>query len=113
VAFLVCYSKKPPKDHTKNVAIYLNQKLYELIFSESMKKDSEYVILMDIALLKYKDPTLVVTRKQLKVLAQELAHLETSNKDHPQVKEFLEICNKAIKMKCALTISGDMYPELY
>lgn len=110
MAFLVCYSWHPPDDHTRNMAIYLNQKFYELIFEHCRFENDTYAVLRDIALLKYKSPRLVVSRDRLALLDKELARLNFS---HSQIEEFRRVCHKAIVDGCVLTVSGDMYPELY
>ena len=113
MAFLVCYSRTPPHDHTKDKAIYLNQEFYEIIFAECRRDKSDYNILSDIASLKYKSPTLVVPIENLAALMDELRLLLASEKHHPQIQEFQNVCAKAIELGCSLTISGDMYPELW
>jgi hypothetical protein len=113
VAFVVCYSRSPPDDHTRHRAIYLNQQFYEVIFGECRSPDGPYGVLREIALLRYKSPTLVVAGDRLGVLDQDLARLERSGASHPQIAEFRQVCAKAIADGCALTISGDMYPELW
>jgi hypothetical protein len=112
MAFLVCYSSFPPDDHTRNKAIYLNQGFYELIFAHCRSDGCPYAILREIASLRYKSPTLVVSQKRLGLLAQELVDLEASGRSHPQIAEFRQVCAKAKAEGYSLTISGDMYPEL-
>lgn len=112
MAFLVCYSRTPPNDHTKDKAIYLEQGFYKLIFYQCRHEGSGYAVLRDIALLKYKSPTLIVGGDQLVILVDELAQLGTSSKGHSQIADFKTVCEKAIASGYALTISGDMYPEL-
>ena len=113
VAFLVCYSWSPPDDHPRHKAIYLNQQFYELIYDECRSDLRPYVVLREIALLKYKSPTLVVSGDRLALLDRELMDLERSGMSHPQLSEFRQVCTKAASDGCALTISGDMYPELW
>jgi hypothetical protein len=108
MAFLVCYSASPPDDHAKKKAAYLDQRFYELLFAHR----DRYVILRDIASLRYKSPTMVIRREQLVSLDQEIAAFEASGISHPQIHEFRSVCAKAMTDGCALTISGDMYPEL-
>jgi hypothetical protein len=108
MAFLVCYSSSPPDDHPSKKAIYLDQRFYELIFAHRTR----YVILQEIASLRYKSPTLVVGQDQLELLDQELTGFEETGMSHPQIREFRSACAKAKTDGCALTISGDMYPEL-
>jgi hypothetical protein len=64
-------------------------------------------------MLKYKSPTLVVSRNHLAPLIQELTSLVESGVSHPLISMFMEVCNKAVSTGCALTISGDMYPEMW
>ena len=106
MAFLVCYSTSPSDDHPSKEAIYLDQRFYELIFA----RRESYVLLREIASLRYKSSTLVV--KQLDLLDQELTSFQASGMSHPQIQEFRSVCAKAKVDGCALTISGDMYPEL-
>lgn len=113
MAYVVCYSWFPPEDHTKNGAIYLEQRFYELIFKHCRDQAGPFVILREIALLKYKSPTLVVNGEQIRQLHQELAMLAGSQICHPQIAELRQVCNNALSEGCALTISGDMYPELW
>jgi hypothetical protein len=113
VAFVVCYSWSPPDDHTRHGAIYLNQQFYELIFKHCRLAGGPYVVLREIALLKYKSPTLVVSVDRLAVLDQELMSLGESGVSHPQITELRQVCAKATSDGCALTVSGDMYPELW
>jgi hypothetical protein len=113
VAFVVCYSWSPPDDHIRHGAIYVNQQFYELIFKHCRSEGGPYVVLREIALLKYKSPTFIVSGDRLTLLERELTNLEVSNVSHPQIGEFRRVCNKAMSDGCALTISGDMYPELW
>ena len=113
MAFVVCYSWSPPDDHTRHGAIYVNQRFYESIYKHCRSTDSPYVVLREIALLRYKSPTLVVSGDQLALLGRELMTLEESGVSHPQIAEFIQVCSKATSDGCALTISGDMYPELW
>jgi hypothetical protein len=112
MAFLVCYSRSAPDDHTRQRAIYLDQNFYEIIFQHCRMDRSSYPVLGVIASLRYKSPLLVVAREQLDSLAHELADLEASGHPHPQLAEFHQVCGKAKADNCNLTISGDMYPEL-
>ena len=113
MAFLVCYSWSPPEDHSRDRAIYLDQNFYELIFKHCRAERGPYMVLREIALLKYKSPTLIVIGDRLTVLDQELEKFEASGLSHPQIAEFRQVCNRAKSDGCALTISGDMYPELW
>ena len=65
----------------------------------------------EIAFLKYKSPTMIVAEEQLDSLAEELLILQASGVSYPQIEEFKQVCFKAKGKPCALTISGDMYPE--
>ena len=112
VAFLVCYSRSAPADHTRQDAILLDQKFYELIFRKCMMKRSYYANLSVIASLRYKSPYLVVADQNLDSLASELADLVRSGQTHPQLAEFRLVCAKAKADGCSLSISGGMYPEL-
>jgi hypothetical protein len=113
VAFLVCYSRSPPDDHTRDRAIYLDQQFYELIYNGCRFEHGPYLVLREIALLKYKGPTLVVSGERLALLDLELRKLEQSGVSHPQIAEFRQVCAKATSDGCAVTISGDMFPELW
>lgn len=112
MAFLVCYSNDPPRDHTRNKAAYLDQRFYELIFAHCRSADGPYRVLRDIASLRYKSPTMVVRDERLAVLVQDLAIFAASGLSHDQTAEFRQVCLQAQVEQCALTISGDMYPEL-
>jgi hypothetical protein len=70
-------------------------------------------ILSKIASLKYKSPILFVLPDQLSTLFLELTKLKDAKPPHPQIEEFQNVCDTAILSGCVLTISGDMYPELY
>ncbi len=112
MAFLVCFSRSPPDDHTRDQAVYLDQAFYEAIFKYCRSDRGPCTILREIATLRYKSPTLVVTADRLEALDQELAHFAASGQSHPQIAEFRRVCGQAKAVGCALTISGDMYPEL-
>lgn len=112
MAFMVCYSWTPPADHTRHRAIYLSQGFYELIFNACRLGDGPYHVLREIASLKYKSPTLVVSGNRLALLDQELTSLEKTGASHPQIAEIRGVSAKATLDGCSLTISGDMYPEL-
>jgi hypothetical protein len=112
MAFLVCYSYSPPADHTRNKAIYIDQQFYELIFRHCRSIGGQFPILGEIAALRYKSPTLVVSADRLNLLDRELAAFEESGFSHPQIAAFRRTCRKAQADGCALTISGDMHPEL-
>lgn len=126
MAFLVCYSRFPPDDHTRDKAIYLNQPFYEIIFSRCRKQKfyellfsfcrtrrEPYDVLREIAWLRYKSPTIVIAGARLELLIQELTRLETDGAVHGQIAAFRRVSEEAIARGCALTISGDMYPELW
>src|SRR5215472_14198121 len=112
MAFLVCYSKSAPDDHTDHKAIYLDQKFYELIFRHCVPERSRYASLSVIASLRYKSPLLVVAGEHLDSLDNELAELERAHLSHPQLADFRHVCAKAKADGCSLSISGDMHPEL-
>lgn len=112
MAFLVCYSQSPPSDHAKNRAIYLNQQFYELIFRTCRHAASDFEILRDISLLRYKSPVLVVGLESLNTLVAEIDLLGDSRRSHKQIGEFRQVCETAREQQLSLTISGDMYPEL-
>ncbi len=110
---MVCYSLYPPGDHTRHQAIYLNQQFYELIFENCRSEHGPYVVLREMALLRYKGPTLVISGERLTLLDQELLCLEGAGTSHPQIAGIRQVCANAISAGCALTLSGDMYPELW
>jgi hypothetical protein len=111
MAFLVCYSGSLD-DHTRNRAVYLDQTFYELIFALCREERGGYSVLREIALLRYKSPTIIVGQTRLRLLADELNTLSASGVTHPQIAEFGRVCAQAQADGCSLTISGDMYPEL-
>ena len=111
MAFLVCYLL-PHEDHARNRATYLDQQFYELIFENCRLENGAYPLLSEIALLKYKSPTLIIEIHNLFALEHELATFELLKPGHPQIEAFKRVCGKARSDGCALTISGDMYPEL-
>ena len=113
MAFLVCYSWSPPDDHTRHRAIYLDQRFYELIWQNCRSEREPYTLLREIALLRYKSPTLVVGGDRLTQLDQDLVQLAESGVSHPQIAALREVCAKAVADGCAITVSGDMYPELW
>ena len=113
MAFVVCYSWSPPDDHTRHRAIYLDQQFYELIYGHCRSEGSPYSVLREIALLRYKSPTLVVSGERLTLLDQDLKRLAESGASHSQTAVLRQVCAKAIADGCALTVSGDMYPELW
>jgi hypothetical protein len=113
MAFVVCYSWSPPDDHTRHRAIYLDQQFYELIYGHCRSEGSPYSVLREIALLRYKSPTLVVSGERLTLLDQDLKRLAESGAWHSQTAVLRQVCAKAIADGCALTVSGDMYPELW
>jgi hypothetical protein len=112
MAFLVCYSRYPPEYHTEDRAIYLDQAFYQMIFEQCRNVDCGYTILRDIALLRYKSPTLVVPTERLETLHNELTRLARNGACDPQLSAFQQIVDNALNSARSLTISGDMYPEL-
>jgi hypothetical protein len=112
MAFLVCYSVPLATEHGPDKAIYLDQAFYELIFKHCRAADGRYHVLGEIASLRYKSPTLVLSNERLNALNRDLAVLEQSGHLHPQIAAFREACSRANRDGCALTVSGDMYPEL-
>lgn len=112
MALLVCYLRSQRLDHAHERAIYLDQTFYELIFAHCRTKGGPFAILREMALLKYKSPTLVVPTDRVTLLDQELGHLERADLSHPQIGDFRHICAIAQAVDCALTITGGMYPEL-
>lgn len=112
MAFLVCYSTNPPKDHTRDRAIYLDQSFYKLIYEHCRGLEAGYATLGTIAALRYKSPTLVVNPDSLKILACELNRLSDNGHLHSQIPDLCVVVDTALKRNCSLTISGDMYPEL-
>jgi hypothetical protein len=113
VAFVVCYSWSPPNDHTRYGAIYLDQRFYELIYGNCRSETGPYTVLREIALLRYKSPTLTVAGDRLTLLDQDLVRLAESGASHQQIAALRVVCAKALSDGCALTVSGDMYPELW
>lgn len=111
MAFLVCYSKSL-SDHAKNKAIYLDQRFYELIFRHCRSEGSGFTILRQVALLRYKSPRILFSMKQLPCLVEELERLEKANHTHPQILGLKDACEAAMQTDYALSVSGDMYPEL-
>jgi len=109
MAFLVCYSSSLD-DHTRDKAVYLDQAFYELIFAQCAS--DRYRVLREIASLRYKSPTIIVSQDRLGLLSDELTMLSASGVSHPQIGEFSQACARAQTDGCSLTISGDMYPEL-
>ena len=112
MAFLVCYSRSAPDDHTRQKAIYLDQKFYEMVFEHCLAERSLYAVLSVVASLRYKSPLLVVAGDGLDRLVAEFTYLEHSGHFHPQIAEFRLVCAQAQADGCSLSISGDMYPEL-
>lgn len=75
MAILVCYFRSLPGNHTRDKAIYLDQRFYESIFRHCRSDGGPYTVLREIAMLRYKSPTLVVTAGRVETLDQELAAL--------------------------------------
>jgi hypothetical protein len=113
LAFCVCYSWSPPNDHTRHGAIYLDQRFYELIYRQCRSQSGPYTLLREIALLRYKSPTLSIVGERLLLLDQDLTRLAESGASHPQIEALRQVCAKAVSDGCSLTVSGDMYPELW
>ena len=113
MAFVVCYSWTPPDDQTRHGAIYLDQQFYQLIYGRCRSEVVPYTVLREIAVLRYKSPTLVISGNRLTLLDHDLARLTLSGASHPQVAALRQVCAKALTDGCALTVSGDMYPELW
>ena len=111
MAFLVCYSDSIA-DHTEDKAIYLDQQFYELIFRHIRNDSTGFTVMRQIALLRYKSPSILISTTQLPALIVELEVLDNSCPQHPQIHEFKSVCQNAIQKDTNLTISGDMYPEL-
>lgn len=109
MAFLICYSRSLD-EHTRNKAAYLDQAFYELIFAHCIS--DRYAALREIALLRYKSPTIIVSQDRLRLLADELTILAASGVSHPQIEELSQVLALAQANGCGVTISGDMYPEL-
>jgi hypothetical protein len=113
MALLVCYSSSPPADHGRNKAIYLDQEFYGLIFALCRSDRRPYAVLREMASLRYKSPVMVVSGERLDSLDEELAAFEASSgQKHRQIAEFRRVCANAKVEGCALTVSGDKYPEL-
>ncbi len=66
----------------------------------------------DIALLRYKSPTLVVPNTSLESLNKEIMRLTADGVEHSQISRFQTVVNTAMNSGFSLSISGDMYPEL-
>lgn len=113
MAFVVCFSWSPPDDHTRHGAIYLDQRFYELIYGRCRFEGGPYTVLREIALLRYKSPTLAVAGDRLRLLDQDLSRLAESGASHPQIAALRQVIAKAVTDGCSLTASGDMYPELW
>jgi hypothetical protein len=94
-------------------AIYLSQRFYQRIHRKASKERSGYTVLREIALLKYKSPTMIVGGERLENLITDLKKLEGAILFGKQeATDFLAVCEKASANGQALWISGDMYPEL-
>ncbi len=111
MAFLVCYSTNPPHDHPGKKAIYLEQEFYALIVDRCLAPNAGFAVLSQIAALKDKSPTPPIQSEEIPGLKEDLDHLAHSA-DHPQIQELKTVCETALTRDCALTVSGDMYPEL-
>lgn len=94
-------------------AIYLSQGFYRLIHRKARKEGSGYTTLREIALLKYKSPTLTVSEDRLERLISDLRKLSAETiLGGKEVSDFLAVCERASASGQALWVSGDMYPEL-
>ncbi|HXX93976.1 MAG TPA: hypothetical protein VEN81_10100 [Planctomycetota bacterium] len=94
-------------------AIYLSQRFYRLIHRKARKESSGYSVLREIALLKYKSPTMTVGGDRLAQLVSDLRRLKGATFfPQKEVADFLGVCEKAVSDGQALWVSGDMYPEL-
>ncbi|HZF00123.1 MAG TPA: hypothetical protein VE981_24145 [Planctomycetota bacterium] len=94
-------------------AIYLSQSFYRLIHRKARQEGSGYSVLRDVALLKYKSPTLTIGGDRLGQLVTDLQKLSGATiLGRKEVSDFLAICEKAAANGQALWVSGDMYPEL-
>lgn len=111
MSYLICYSKNAPIDHAIDKAIYLDQAFYELVFNQCRATDSTYPVLGQMAQLSYKSPIITIMGERLSQLKEELQKFN-KNVSHPQTNHFRKVCETAIERGSALTISGDMYPEL-
>lgn len=111
MALLVCYSDSLA-DHPQDKAIYLDQQFYGMIFHHCRGESSGFDLLRQIALLRYKSPTILLPAEQLPALAAELDVLEHDNRKHSQLRAFKTVCRNAVQNGINLTISGDMHPEL-
>ncbi len=83
-----------------------------MIFSHCRHAESGYSIMRDIALLRYKLPSLIVPNTALESLNKELACLAQDGLQHSQISGFQSVVNTAMNTGSSLTISGDLYPEL-
>ena len=111
MAFLVSYSGSL-SDHTTNRAIYLDDKFYKLIFRKCCKESAQFAVLREIAMLRYKSPTIMLEKDRIEHLIQELEHLEHANCKHDQIPQLRNVCLQAIETSNNLTISADMHREL-
>lgn len=94
-------------------AIYLSPRFYRLIHRKARKEESGYIVLRDIALLKYKSPTMTVGGDRLAQLITDLKKLRGSAIfGRKEVSDFLAVCEKASTNGQALWVSGDMAKEL-
>jgi hypothetical protein len=108
MAILVRYA-----GNERDRVIYLSQRFYRLIHRKASKERSGYTVLREIALLKYKSPTLTVGGDRLEQLISDLKKLNGALIfRRKEVSDFLAVCEKAQANSQALWVSGDMYPEL-
>lgn len=116
MAFVVCYAPVPACEHSRDLehlALYLDQRFYELIYRRCRSDDGPYDVLRQLALLRYKSPTAYLSGERLVALVRELAAFEGAGVWHPQFPELRQVCESALARGWGLTISGDMYPELW
>lgn len=93
-------------------AIYLSQGFYRRIHRKARKGRSGYTVLREIALLKYKSPTITVGGDRLGQLVADLKKLRGATIfGRKEIADFLAVCEKAVENGQALWVSGDMYPE--
>jgi len=108
MAILIRYAGN---EHEK--AIYLSQRFYRLIHRKAAKENSGYTTLRDIALLKYKSPTLTVKGERLQRLISDLKKLQAGTLfGRKEIAGFLAVCENASSRDQGLWVSGDMHPEL-
>lgn len=108
MAILVRYA-----GNERESAIYLSHSFYRRIFRRARWKWLGYTTLREIALLKYKSPTLTVGGNSLQQLISDLKRLRsTTIFGRKEVSDFLAVCENASAIGQSLWVSGDMHPEL-